>query len=373
MHRKTKAKIYLNRIQENVQKILKGAHANKVCMMVKANAYGHGLVPVVKALETRVNSFGIISIEEGQEVRAENLSSDLWLFSNLWKDSIVELERNNITPVIGDRVSLEHFLSSESKIPFHLKFNTGMNRFGFRLEEMTWLNKVLSGREKQIEGIATHMLDGNSFKEDENACLEQLKLFQKFLDRMSICHDLKLHLYKSAPALLNGDSIADEKMIDWIRPGIASYGVYPEKGFPKEQTLRPAMELSTRIVGLQTIQAGEGVSYAGTWVAKKESLIGICQIGYADGLLRNLSNHLNVLVGGQLVPQVGNICMDYCMIDLTKVRDNVGIGDEVVIFGSQSGKIQAVEDVAALGNTIPYELLTSISPRVGRQYILDES
>lgn len=373
MHRKNQLIVNLNNIKKNVVNLATSSHAKKVCMMVKANAYGHGLVPVVKALEEDVGSFGIISLEEANEIRKTGVQKDLWLFSNLWKDSISELERLKVTPVIGDMLSLENFLSSGSQIKFHLKFNTGMNRFGFRLEEIPALSKMIAGREKQIDGFATHMLDGNQFKDQDGFCSKQLEMFKEFVDKMQLSHELKYHLYKSAPVLLNENRIVDDKYMEWIRPGIACYGVYPDFDFPKEQRLLPAMSLTTRLVGFQEVKKGESVSYSASWTASQDSLIGVCQLGYADGLLRGLSNNLNMIVGNEFVPQVGNICMDYCMLDLTKVRSRLKIGDEVVVFGAQGDKIQAIEEVASLGKTIAYELMTSISPRVKRHYILDES
>lgn len=373
MHRKSQLTINLDYIKKNISNLAQHSHAEQVCMMVKANAYGHGLLPVAKAVESEVGSFGIISLEEAADLRAAGISKPLWLFANLWKDSISELAQLDVVPVIGDIASLENFIGSGSQREFHLKFNTGMNRFGFRLEDMDSVKKIVSGKEKQIAGFATHMLDGNQFREVDGYCSKQLAEFKKFVDAMPLSHELKYHLYKSAPVLLNKEELVEAKYMEWIRPGIASYGVYPEFDFPREQELHPAMSLSTRIVGLQSIKSGETVSYSATWKAEQDSLIGVCQLGYADGLLRGLSNKLKMIVNGEFVSQVGNICMDYCMIDLTKVRDKIAIGDEVVVFGAQNDKIQGVEEVAALGNTIPYEIMTSISPRVNRHYILDES
>jgi alanine racemase len=298
----------------------------------------------------------------------------LWLFANLWADSIIELEALSITPVIGDIASLKHLLDSKRELGFHLKINTGMNRFGFSLKDIPVLLKELKGSEHLLQGFATHMLDGNSFGQKDSASHIQTQKYLEFLEKLNIPVEDKLqHLYKSAPALLNQDRMVDDSLFSWIRPGIASYGVYPENSFPKKQELFPMLQLKSVIVALQEIKQGESVSYSGTWKAPKDSLIGVCQIGYADGLPRVLSNKVNFLVQKQKLPQVGNICMDYCMIDLTKVRESVSIGDEVVVFGAQDDKIQRVEEVAELGGTIPYELLTSIAPRVQRHYIVNES
>ena len=343
-------------------------------MMVKANAYGHGLVPIAKYAENLVDSFGIISIEEAHELRKAGIKKPLWLFANLWADSIIELEALSITPVIGEIDSLKHLLEAKREVPFHLKINTGMNRFGFNLKDIPLLQNELKASEHLLKGFATHMLDGNSFGQKASASHLQTQNYLDFLDELNIPVEDKLqHLYKSAPALLNQDQLVDPKLIQWIRPGIASYGVFPEQSFPRKQELFPLLQLKSVIVALQDIKKGDSVSYSGTWKAPKDSLIGVCQIGYADGLPRVLSNKVNFLIQKEKVPQVGNICMDYCMVDLTKVRESVSIGDEVVVFGQQDDKIQKVEEVAALGGTIPYELLTSITPRVQRHYIVDES
>ena len=154
---------------------------------------------------------------------------------------------------------------------------------------------------------------------------------------------------------------------------LASYGCRPETSFPVTCNLKPVMQLESCLLSFQEIKAGESVSYSSTWTAERDSLIGVVQIGYADGLKRCLSNKVSFLVAGQRVPQVGNICMDYCMVDLTKVRDQVKEGQQVVIFGQQADKIISVEEVASLASTIPYEILTSIASRVNRQYKEDES
>ncbi|MAF92200.1 MAG: alanine racemase [Bdellovibrionota bacterium] len=374
MHRRTTATINLSNLRSNLREIKKHSHSEKVCFMIKANAYGHGLVEVAKACEEVVDSFGIISLEEAAELRVSGVKAPLWLFSNLWKESIADLEKLSVTPVIGDFSSLDHFLSnSSSDKKFHLKFNTGMNRFGFRLNQKDLLLQKLEGFEGRVEGLATHMLDGNAYRDEKGACSRQLHEFKEFLRAFPKLANKQLHIYKSAPALLNDPPIHTDEYFQWIRPGIASYGCRPETSFPVTCNLKPVMQLESCLLSFQEIKAGESVSYSSTWTAERDSLIGVVQIGYADGLKRCLSNKVSFLVAGQRVPQVGNICMDYCMVDLTKVRDQVKEGQQVVIFGQQADKIISVEEVASLASTIPYEILTSIASRVNRQYKEDES
>lgn len=372
MHRKTKAKVYINRLKENLKYLRSQSHCKKLCMMVKANAYGHGSPETCLYVEDAVDAFGVISIEEAEVLRQAGLKKEIWLFSNLWEESISDLERLNLVPVIGDFASLQAFLNHSERLAFHIKINTGMNRFGFKKEQLQDLIDLLKEKKRYPSALATHMLDGNQFQAEKGACAEQLQYFKEcltYFDQDKVFY----HLYKSAPALLNEEELVEEAYMEWIRPGIACYGVLPDKEFPKNMSLQPVMELTSVLVAIQEVKKGESVSYGANWIAKEDSSIGVVQIGYADGIPRILSNRVHFLVAGERVPQVGNICMDYCMLDLTKVRAKVAIGDEVVVFGSQGDKINAVEDLATIASTIPYEILTSVAARVRRQYILDET
>ena len=217
------------------------------------------------------------------------------------------------------------------------------------------------------------MYDGNHYRDATGASAQQRGLFLDFLRDFPMPRLQHIHVYKSGPALLNHPPlVADDPLFTWIRPGIAAYGSLPDKGFSTACDLQPVMELKSHLVCLQEVKRGESVSYSGRWIASQDSLVGVVQIGYADGLLRSLSNKAEFLVAGQRVAQVGNICMDYCMVDLTKVRHLVEIGDPVVIFGQQADKLIAVEELAAAAGTIPYEILTSLAPRVHRVYQEDE-
>ncbi|MFK8138074.1 MAG: alanine racemase [Bdellovibrionales bacterium] len=372
MHRLATAKVHLDRIKKNILNIKAYTKAKSVCVMVKANAYGHGAEAVAKAVESiGVDSLGVISVEEAILLRDSGVKAPIWMFANLWEKTPESLDKYSVIPMIGSLCSLENYLSYNSKLPFHIKINSGMNRFGFKLEDLSELKSLLSKFSvTQIDGVCSHLYRGEDYDQPNGDSKRQKAYTLEFIEKLDLPFK-HLHFHKSASSLRLDPAEEPEQ---FIRLGIASYGIRPEKSFEiSDLNLLPAMELCSVISGIQSIKKGEGVSYSSTFVAQRDSLIGVVQLGYADGLHRRLSNLAKFLVHGQFVKQIGNICMDYCMVDLTDLNKKVELGDEVVIFGQQDDKINSVEELAQLAGTIPYELLTSIGSRVQRKYIDGES
>jgi alanine racemase len=246
----------------------------------------------------------------------------------------------------------------------HVKVDTGMTRIGIPVGEAKDAVVRLSREpELRIDGIISHFA---TVSPDLGADYwEQLAQFRRLLDELKaagIDPPLK-HMANTAGVLG-----APKPPFNMVRPGIMLYGCYPGHGFENVLDLRPVFKLATEIFHLRRVPAGTAVSYGGTFVTPRESVIATLPLGYADGLPRALSNRGCALVRGRRAPIVGVVCMDMCMIDVTDVPD-ARIGDEAVFIGAQEGERIRVEEVAELCGTIPYEIFCNVNHRVGRIYV----
>ncbi len=377
--RETRAVINLNHLGSNYQ-ILKGLLPRPdtfFCPMVKANGYGHGDVVISKKLaELGVNTLGVGLIEEGALLRENGISQEIIFFGIGDRQFIPDLIENKLTPVISDWGQLEGLESlAPSGYPVHLKFDTGMHRLGFSISEAEKLSEHFRSKSKlKLKALLTHLHTGEDANILNGKSFDQLKVFKiieaYFKDFNLIHHALNsagfLNLAKS-PELLKSPLINPNL---GVRPGLAIYGISP---FADEKYgLKPVMSLRSKIIKIHFIRSGEGVSYNQTWKADRDSVIGVVPIGYADGYLRHLSNKANVLVGEKLVPQVGNVCMDYIMVDITEIIKTRKIEDilnmEVTLFGSsKNGTELPASQLAKNAGTIVWEILTSVSVRVPRE------
>lgn len=379
-HRGTYAQIDLTALKSNVQQLKKNCPEDLFfCPMVKANAYGHGDVPVVKALlEEECRCVGVVSVEEGRSLREQcDGRFDILVFGNFELWSFKLMVEHQLTPVISQWNDLKLLIEFGKKqklqrLGVHLKFNTGMNRLGFSVDEAKSVYECVSQhRWIEIQGVMTHLMQSGDILNESGVSQMQLARFEKLSKVFP--RSIPRHVYNSAA--LCALTLRSEKLCYGVRPGLAIYGVWPdikgELGRELELKLEPVMSLRSRLVALHQIKKGEPVSYGPTWVAKRDSLIGVLPLGYADGWTRRLSNKTEVGVRGELAPQVGTICMDYSMIDLTdlKCSQNLCIGDEVLIFGKSNDGYLPVENCAKNSATIPYEILTAVGTRVPRVYV----
>lgn len=332
--------------------------------MVKANAYGHGAVEVAKALSSDGIEFvGVSLVEEGVQLRSAGSKLRILVFGAFDDlDSARAMSEHSLTPVISSRAqlnALEQTLA-DRKLNIHLKFDTGMNRLGFAIDQAASIRSHLAKFTNwNIEGICTHLLKGDDAKLAGGYSWKQLENFKLVLKSFE-----GLNFYSHALNSSGMVSLASSSAMLGGRPGIALYGGHD--GFESVMTLK------SQIVTTREVLAGGLVSYNASWVAKRKSIIGIVPVGYADGITRNLTNKFSVLVREQRVPVVGTVCMDYVMLDLTDLKEqmeSLGEGEEVVFFGSQGrAEIRALEWAQIL-DTISYEIFTRISSRVPRNYV----
>jgi alanine racemase len=369
--RPTRAEINLASLRHNLRVVRRASGEARVFCVLKADAYGHGAKALARTLE-RAGADGICValLEEAVELRDAGIMAPILVMGGYYGRSSGDLLRHRLTPVVHDPSQIETLAQevrhgSGEGLKIHLKIDTGMGRLGILPRELPTLGALLAKNpEIQLEGLMTHFASADS--EDLESLTAQLDEFDaatRLIASMGFAPTVR-HAANSA-ALLK----LPRARLDWVRPGIALFGVEPIPGIAPE--LRPVMRVQTRVVATRTLDPGQSVGYGSTWTARRTSHIATIPMGYADGLSRSLSNRGAVLVRGQLAPIVGVISMDMTMIDVTDI-EGANTGDECVVLGSQRGprgevSITAADMARQLG-TIPWEVLTSISRRVPRFY-----
>lgn len=360
-----KLQINLLNLKHNIESIKQKLYDNQeLLVMVKADAYGAGLVEITKFLEEQgVKNFGVAYLKEARILRNAGIKGKIIVFSGLLPNEVEEAVNVDAIYSVSNIEMLEELNNKaiEKQIKIELAMDTGMTRLGFDKNELPLLaSKLKEFQNIYVDGIYTHFSSAD-VKEKEHITLSQISMFEEcieFLAKQDICLPNK-HMCNSAGIFrYNSDKY------NMVRLGISAYGYYADASMKSEVELKPIFKLIAPICNLRTVKAGKAVSYNGTYVTDKETKIAVLQIGYADGLTRVLSNKLKVNVNGSEVPVIGNICMDTCMIDVTGI--NVNIGDEAVIFDYESEKL---EEIARITNTIHYEVITNIGKRVDREYV----
>lgn len=337
--------------------------------VVKANAYGHGAVPVARRLEALGAEYlAVACLDEALELRQADIHTPILILGYTPTERAGELLEHHITQTVYDletaRALSRQAEQAGTRLKIHVKADTGMSRLGWLCDKSHLAETVdticqvcaLPGLDAQ--GIYTHFANADS---DEDYTMLQFTRFLDLLDELKakgVSFEIR-HCAASA-AMLNYPCTH----LDMVRPGIALYGHYPDPSCEglDGPGLRPVMTLKTRVASVKTVPAGTPVSYGCTHVLERETRLAALTIGYADGLPRLCSDRWQVELNGQRVPIVGRVCMDMCMVDVTGL--DVAPGDEAEVFGAHL----PVEELAELAGTIQYELLCAVSPRVRREY-----
>ena len=380
MERCTKATIYKDNLEYNLNQIRKYVKKDvKLCVAVKADGYGHNAVLTAQIAEKVGASFvAVATVEEGIELRDNGIKCGILLLSLCTPPEMPALFEYKITPLvfgrdyiklIGDTAKREGY----TDYTVHLAVDTGMGRIGCYPEEAGDQADFIKACGLTLGGMCTHFAVSDSLSpENIEFTKEQFAAFKAAVAGVrekgiepGICS------CGASAALLN-----DEDMqFDMVRPGIITYGYYPDEITKEylEKTgrhfdIKPVLSLETKVVAIRRFPAGKSVSYGRTWVAPEETDIAVLPIGYADGLLRRFSPGLEVTINGKNYPVRGRICMDQCMVEIGKDNPDVKVWDTAVIFGpEESGALNTAEDLARLGHTISYEVLTALSKRVRRE------
>lgn len=381
LFRRTFADINLENLQHNWSLVQKTAADDRfICPMVKANAYGHGHAQSAQVLERAGAKFlGVCLIEEGLELRSAGVKTDILVFKGFDKRGAEKILEYQMTPVVSSWNQIQALESvADEPVKVHLKFNTGMNRLGFVANEAEKLFEYFKKSKKlKLKAIATHLSESADSLDVNGVTAKQIKTFQNIKNYFE-----PLNVF--AHALNSGgvQALAESKLLNvdsavtgqaWgMRPGLMLYGYTSNPSF-KALDLKPVMSFKSVINNLQNIAAGEGVSYNSTWKASRNSKVAVVPAGYADGVHRILSNKAQVLICGERAPVVGQICMDFFMVDMTDLCEKFNRQDweeeEVIIFGSDdAGHLLSADEVSKLSSTISYETLTSVSARVPRHF-----
>lgn len=368
---RTYAEVNLQAVRHNIEEARKNIKSDtKIMAIVKANAYGHGAVPVSKALISQVDAYGVAMIEEALELRDAGIDKMILILGYTGEEWYEELVKHCISQTIytydmAKKLS-DVAVSFGKQTPIHIKIDTGMGRIGFAPteESLDIVEKISHLPGVFIEGIFTHFARAD--EKTIEAAKEPFARYMQFVQELE-----KKGIRIPIRHVSNSASIISfpEANLDMVRSGITTYGLYPSEDVPKEiLKLQPAMSWKSKISFVKPIEPGTSISYGGTFTAEKPMIVATVPVGYADGMKRDLSGKGRVLVHGQYAQILGRVCMDQFMIDVTDIS-NVKMGDTVTIFGKDGDKCIPVEEIAELSHSFNYEFVCGISNRVPRKYI----
>ena len=367
----TTAVIHLENLKNNIMAARKRIGSKrKICLPVKADAYGHGAVPVsLAALDAGVEYLAVSGLYEGSELRKAGISAPLLLLSQTLPEELPDIVDQDLIPIVSDEDFIDEAARAADKagrqLCVHLKVDTGMGRLGCSTDDCVKLAaKITSSKNLKLGGLVTHFAVSDSLKENDvgytKAQIGEFNSMISIIKNAGIDPGI-VHAANTGALIYHDDSY-----YDMVRPGLYLYGYLPEvKQAEAAPEVTPIMELKSILVAIKKIEQGDAVSYGRSWIADRDTHIGIIPTGYADGFPRGLSNNHSVLIRGKAYPIVGRICMDMSIIDL---GPNVEAErwDEAVIFGPSF--INA-KDIAEKLGTIPYEITCNINKRVPREYI----
>jgi alanine racemase len=335
--------------------------------VVKADAYGHGAVAVGQtALQAGASWLGVATIPEGIELREAGIEAPILLLgATHTAQQVKAIAHWHLQPTICTAkqalIFSEVLATLNQSLPVHAKLDTGMSRLGTPWEEATEFVQLVKGLPNlKLASIYSHLATADS--PDRAVMREQHQRFKRAIEQIKIAgiNPPRLHLANSAAALAQPDL-----HYDLVRVGLATYGLYPAPHLQSRSNLKPAMQVKARVTQVKTIEAGTGVSYGYQFIAQRQTQIAVIGIGYADGIPRNLSNKMQVLVRGQFVPQVGAVTMDQLMLDVTDIAD-LEVGEVVTLLGKEGEYQITADDWAATLGTISWEILCGFKHRLPR-------
>ena len=381
MNRCSKAIIYTENLKNNIVEIKKCiSPQTKLCIAVKADSYGHNAILTSKlAEEAGVEFLAVATVDEGIELRNAGIKCNILLLSICIPEEYESLFKYEITPLIFDLENIKNlsdaadkFFNNNTKFKVQLAVDTGMGRIGCYPDEAGEQAQVINNSNHLIlSGMCTHFAVSDSLdKENIEFTNKQYEDFEKAIENVKNKGiDPGICSCSNSAAIMNNKNMH----INMVRAGIITYGYYPDditkeylKSVNKDIELKPVLSLETKVVAIRHFKKGQSISYGRTYVCENDTDIAILPIGYADGLLRRFSPGLCVTINGKNYPVRGRICMDQCMVEIGK-NHNVKLWDKVLIFGpKESGALNTADDLAKIGNTISYEVLTSISKRIER-------
>lgn len=366
--RPTVAKVYLNNLTHNLEEVRKKAKSAKIMAMVKANAYGHGLIECSKHLINQgVDSLGVAFLEEGVSLRKAGIKIPILVTGGILDNQIHHFLDYNLELTVSSIYKLEQIekMAEEKNITanIHLKIDTGMERIGVHYySAKEFIEKAVNSKNCNIIGLYSHLACADDISSDlTKTQIERFIKVGNYFNELGVKKP-QMHLANSAGVLYH-----PETHFDVVRPGTMLYGAYPNPSSPKNADLKPVMSLVSKIAYFKVVKKGASVSYGATWQAKEDTRVVTLPIGYGDGYRRDLSGKAKVLINGKRHPIIGRICMDQFMVDIK--QDSATSKNEVVLLGQQDSESITADELANYCGTISYEIFTGFNNRIPREFI----
>ena len=366
--RPTHLTINLDQLSHNLALIKQKVGRRKIMILLKANAYGHGLIPTAQHFaQQQVDYFGVALLEEGLQLRQAAIETPILVLGGITPRQIPLFIHHNLTLTASSIEKLHAIeqtaVALQKRATVHLKIDTGMERIGihyYSAEEL--LKATLTLTMVDVEGIFSHF--ANSDSTDLSYAHQQLERFHNVL-KFYPDHNLPFPIRHIA----NSGAILQlpESYLDMVRSGILTYGLYPSPETPQTIPIKPALTWKSEVVYFKVVQPHHPISYGSTWQSDKMTRVVTIPVGYGDGYFRAMSGQAQVLIGGKKYPVVGRICMDLIMVNIGEA--SAYNGDEVILLGNQQQESLTAEQLADWANTIPYEIYTNINGRVPRYYL----
>lgn len=366
--RPTYAEIDLSAIAFNIRAIKKQVHPAQIMAVVKADAYGHGVIPVSKtSLENGAKYLGVALVEEGIELRNQGFLEPILVFGGAFDYQLEDFLKYNIDATIYTneiaRALSELAQQSNQHATVHIKVDTGMGRVGVPWEHaLGFIKFVHQLKGIRLKGLYTHF--ATSDERDKTFTNLQFGRFKQIIQELEkINIDIPLKHAANSGAILD----MPETYLNMVRPGVMMYGYYPSNETSERIAIKPAMTFKSHVSYVKEVPENFSVSYGRKFVTPKPTRIATVPVGYADGYNRLLTNKAKVTIQGKKFPVVGRVCMDLILIDIGKDQ-SIQIGDEVILFGRSEQNAFTVNEICQLIDTIPYEVTCWISKRVPRKY-----
>jgi len=373
---RVQANVDLNAIQHNLLEVRKKLPPNtKLMVIIKADAYGHGAVPLAQAIgdSGKIDAYGVAIIEEAVELREVGIEKPILILGYTPKEQYDLVVKYEVAQTVF-QFEMAEALSEEAKRQdktaiIHIKLDTGMSRIGFAdtIESIEEIKRIMKLPNIKVEGLFSHFACAD--ETDQTATIKQLQRYVKFIELLE-----KENIFIPIKHFANSAGIIEfpNTYFNMVRCGIVTYGLYPSECVRKEEIkLIPAMELKTHVVDVKDVEAGVGISYGATFVTKRSTRVATIPVGYADGYSRNLSNNGKVIIHGQYAPIIGRICMDQFMVDVTDIEE-VKQGDSVTLLGRDNDAFISAEELAQWSHSFNYELICTVGKRIPRVYTEDD-
>lgn len=367
------AEINLDAVMQNIENMRASLKpTTKMIVVVKADGYGHGAVPIARMLEDvdYIWGYAVANLDEGVVLRKEGITKPILCLGCVFPEQFEEMIEQEIRMTVYEP-ELAHLASEKAaamgkEAIFHVKIDTGMSRLGFPVcvESLREIREISRLPQIRMEGMFTHFSKADEIgKETTRAQAEAFLWMQNRLEEQGLSFEY-CHCSNSA-AIID----MPELNMDLVRAGIATYGLYPSEEVNKTAVpLKPALELFAQVTYVKWIEPGTSVSYGGTFTADKRMKIATIPAGYGDGYPRSLSGKGYVLIRGQKAPILGKVCMDQFMVDVTEIPD-VAFGDKVTLIGTDGDAFLPVEVLSDLADRFNYEFVCDINKRVPREYV----